>query len=202
MEETSSICYWIRENYHGSALVKIEEQLLRNPGNGHLLLLKAFCLSYTDKESVKDVEKSIQLMSGNTGADSGFYSAALLWMLNGSYDRSRPLVARIATPSTTTSSYLTLRGWLEILSGRDVKTALDMFEKAILIDQQNAAEMKGVLETMTASNPSFLPGYIELAKAAGMTRNWDEINELIQKIALVQFFLNEELDFTATRFAE
>lgn len=46
--------------------------------------------------------------------------------------------------------------------------------------------MKNVLNKLLFDNPSFLPGYIELAKAAAMVRNWEEINEISQKILLIQ----------------
>lgn len=54
--------------------------------------------------------------------------------------------------------------------------------------------MKNVLNKLLTYNPSFLPGYIELAKTSAMVRNWDEINEISQKILLIQvifhFLLN------------
>uniref|UniRef100_A0A915CUD6 Histone H2A/H2B/H3 domain-containing protein n=1 Tax=Ditylenchus dipsaci TaxID=166011 RepID=A0A915CUD6_9BILA len=234
--------YLIREKFHGSALIKVEELLQQSSDNGHLLLLKAFCLSFTansgkasdairllkrmdgkfsdyqiailyglrmaysnenklDRESLKETEKAIQQLAATSNPETATYSAAILLALEGNYDKARPLIAKIATPSTTNSSYLTLRGWLEVLSGRDMRAALEMFEKSILINKsaeaflgkakvfekrQNAAEMKTVLNSLISANPTFLPGYIELIKTSAMTRNWDEVNELVQKIALFQ----------------
>lgn len=46
--------------------------------------------------------------------------------------------------------------------------------------------MKTVLNKLISDYPSLLAGYIELAKASSMIRNWNEINELSQKILLIE----------------
>jgi hypothetical protein len=46
--------------------------------------------------------------------------------------------------------------------------------------------MQTALNALLNSNSSILPAYLELAKAAALTRQWETVGELCQRIALIQ----------------
>ena len=88
-----------------------------------------------------------------TAHESGTYLASLLLFFEGSSDKAKSLLGRIVTSSTTDSNvssssillvsnyfqYLALFGWLEVLVGRDIKSAIQNFDKAILVDKSPEA---------------------------------------------------------------
>lgn len=54
------------------------------------------------------------------------------------------------------------------------------------LSRQNVAEMRSALNMLINTNASAYFAYIELAKAAAMNREWNEVNELVQRITLIQ----------------
>uniref|UniRef100_A0A914HIV8 Tetratricopeptide repeat protein 21B n=1 Tax=Globodera rostochiensis TaxID=31243 RepID=A0A914HIV8_GLORO len=138
---------------------------------------------HTDKEAISEIERQIHS----------------LWTQNAQFERARPLVEKLSPHSN--SMFLSLRGWLDVLSGSGTQTAEDLFDRAIALDKsldaylgkaklletkQNAIEMQSVLSALLNVNSSFLPAYLEMAKGAAMTRGWEAATELCQRALLIQ----------------
>ncbi|KAI3422342.1 Tetratricopeptide repeat protein 21B [Globodera pallida] len=153
---------------------------------------------HTDKVAISEIERQIHSL-WTQSSDNGTYVAAYLLLLDAQFERARPLVEKLSPHSN--SMFLSLRGWLDVLSGSGTQTAEDLFDRAIALDKsldaylgkaklletkQNAIEMQTVLSALLNVNSSFLPAYLEMAKGAAMTRGWEAATELCQRALLIQ----------------
>nr|CAD2161485.1 unnamed protein product [Meloidogyne enterolobii] len=238
----AQIHYWIREDYFGTALRKMDEfgdREVGREGECHWKTLRAFCIvrlgrsseamrllnimlrdesmaeyklstlhalriahcseKKIDREALRELDRQIQTLWSQQIPERGAFTATTLLLLDRQFERARPLLDKLSSQSN--SSFLSLRGWLELLSGKVSQSTLENFDRAIALDKnveaflgkahlfkirQNIIDMESTLNSLLNANSSVLPAYVELAKASAMNRHWETMAEICQKAALIQ----------------
>uniref|UniRef100_A0A914N707 Tetratricopeptide repeat protein n=1 Tax=Meloidogyne incognita TaxID=6306 RepID=A0A914N707_MELIC len=238
----AQIHYWIREDYFGTALRKMDEfgdREVGREGECHWKILRAFCIvrlgrsseamrllnimlrdesmaeyklstlhalriahcseKKIDREALRELDRQIQTLWSQQIPERGAFTATTLLLLDRQFERARPLLDKLSSQSN--SSFLSLRGWLELLSGKVSQSTLENFDRAIALDKnveaflgkahlfkirQNIIDMESTLNSLLNANSSVLPAYVELAKASAMNRHWETMAEICQKAALIQ----------------
>uniref|UniRef100_A0A7E4W4V3 Tetratricopeptide repeat protein 21B n=1 Tax=Panagrellus redivivus TaxID=6233 RepID=A0A7E4W4V3_PANRE len=153
-----------------------------------------------DKDSVKNIDAEINQQLGNADLNA-VYVAATLWFYNGAVEKARSLLDKVAAVAKNHSKILTLRGWIEVISKKDIKLALQSFETSVTLDhfpdaylgqaqihkeRHSNAELFHVLSNLLNECNLFIPAYIENIKAAIIMRNWDKVTEIAQSASLIQ----------------
>uniref|UniRef100_A0AC35GPM9 Uncharacterized protein n=1 Tax=Panagrolaimus sp. PS1159 TaxID=55785 RepID=A0AC35GPM9_9BILA len=168
-EETliTTIYYYIRESFYGTALISCEEGCKRYRENHEYICLKAYCLSKLGKspeairlllsarkdspiplailvtlriayyhetninrEAIKELDTEINSLWSNADLNSSYVSAFML-LFEGNADRGRPLLDRHLSAGVKDPKVLSLKGWIDVVTSKDIKSAQRSFETAI-----------------------------------------------------------------------
>ncbi|VDM42674.1 unnamed protein product [Toxocara canis] len=177
---------------------------LRNDSNVGFASLIGLRAAHTmaknpDRDAIKDIDKEINSLWTNSSVEQAVNAARTI-MLFDDAEKARSLIENAILKSPDNPQLNTLKGWLELRSGRDAKLAQKLFEGAIaqgypdaylgkarLLEQRlNVNEIRQTLYDLTMKNSSFLPGHIEYCRALVMGRDWDKATEQVQRIFLIQ----------------
>ncbi|KAJ8306896.1 hypothetical protein KUTeg_014980 [Tegillarca granosa] len=128
---------------------------------------------------------------------SGLYYAGLFLFHTGKYDKAREYVDRMLNMAVTKEG-LILKGWVELMSGREAKKAIKFFEDAIanegsrdidaLFGKAKYLEMRhnysGALELVNqviVGYPTFIPALVEKMKLQLALQDWEQTIETAQR---------------------
>ncbi|KAK0395375.1 hypothetical protein QR680_001248 [Steinernema hermaphroditum] len=151
-----------------------------------------------DAVSLRDVEMEMNSIWNSANA-TNCYLAGLVLMFEGLIDRATPLVDRAIREVPNNGVLATIRGWLDVRAGKDIKEAMRLFDVGIRQDlpdallgkaklyesRHNVANMEFMVKALLEKYPNFIPGHIEAVKCALTTRNIEALNERLQNGNLV-----------------
>ncbi|GFN94695.1 tetratricopeptide repeat protein 21b-like [Plakobranchus ocellatus] len=146
-----------------------------------------------DREAVQELDGKLKEERKQAG-ELGLYFAGLFLFNSGKYDKAREYIDRMLKMAPQNADGLTLKGWIELLSGREAKRAIKFFEEALadgtrqvwaLLGKAAYFEMRhnysGALElvnqVVVAQSASFLPGLVEKMKLQLALQDWDHTIE-------------------------
>ncbi|KAK3772094.1 hypothetical protein RRG08_061179 [Elysia crispata] len=146
-----------------------------------------------DREAVQELDAKLKEERKQAG-ELGLYFAGLFLFNSGKYDKAREYIDRMLKMAPQNADGLTLKGWIELLSGREAKRAIKFFEEALadgskqvwaLLGKAAYFEMRhnysGALElvnqVVVGQSTSFLPGLVEKMKLQLALQDWDHTIE-------------------------
>uniref|UniRef100_A0A1I7XT36 Histone-lysine N-methyltransferase SETMAR n=1 Tax=Heterorhabditis bacteriophora TaxID=37862 RepID=A0A1I7XT36_HETBA len=216
LKTLSVIHYYLREGFYGTALRTCEG---KEGNEAQIQVLKGVCLLLIDKQSLREIESSLSTLLRDASDNNVFSAAEVLFFL-GEPAKAKPFMEKIVknspdTPLHMYSEYLfnvmciyhvilfqfcCLLAWIEFSLGRDQKSTLDLFEKAmslkyydafvgkmrILEGRHLAGDMKTVAKDALSLSFSHLPFHIESAKACLVAREWNNALLALQNSTIVE----------------
>ncbi|KAL5010855.1 hypothetical protein ScPMuIL_013160 [Solemya velum] len=149
-----------------------------------------------DREAVQELDAKLKEERKQSG-EMGLYYAGVFLFHTGKYDKAREYIDRMLKMAPTREG-LTIKGWIELLSGRDVKRAVKYFDDAmgldgakdvdILLGKAKYCELRrnytGALELINqvvVSQSGFLPALVEKMKIQLALQDWDQTVETAQR---------------------
>ncbi|CAG0921103.1 unnamed protein product [Notodromas monacha] len=159
------------------------------------------CLT-VDREAVAQLEAKLK-DDRRKASDKALYFAGVFLTHAGRHDKAREYIDRMLKLNPSSRDGLILKGWIELLGGRDNKSeqsALDFFE-AVPNVQRDVDAMMGIakffefchqfdkavefLNQVVAVYTSFLPPLIEKMKLALAVLDWDQARDMANRAQLL-----------------
>ncbi|CAH1774388.1 unnamed protein product [Owenia fusiformis] len=167
----------------------------------YMALMYAHKLSRTvDREAVSELDARLKDERKQAG-EKGLYFGALFLFHSGRHDKAREYVDRSLKQNPQSKEALTLRGWIDLLCGRDsyakkaakyfddamsqdgVKDMDALFGKAKFFEQRrNFTGALELLNTAVVNFQSFIPPLIEKMKVQLALQDWENVMETAQRI--------------------
>ncbi|XP_063424970.1 tetratricopeptide repeat protein 21B-like [Mytilus trossulus] len=166
-----------------------------------------------DREALQELDAKLKEERKQSG-EMGLYYAALFLFHNGKFDKAREYIDRMLKMQVTKEG-LTLKGWIEMMSGRDAKKAIKYFDDAIqsydgsrdidaLFGKAKYYEMRhnftGALDLVNqviVNYPAFLPALVEKMRLQLALQDWDQSIETAQRALDQDMHCIEALRFQA-----
>ncbi|KAK6970975.1 Tetratricopeptide repeat protein 21B [Biomphalaria glabrata] len=178
-----------------------ELEILKDKRDVNLCATMALMLAHKksqtmDREAVQELDAKLKEERKQAG-ELGLYFAGLFLFNSGKYDKAREYIDRMLKMAPQNPDGLTLKGWIELMSGREAKRSIKFFEEALVSGSKNVNalfgkakyfEMKhnysGALELINqvvVSQPSFLPAFLEKMRLQLALQDWDQTLETAQR---------------------
>ncbi|PVD35924.1 hypothetical protein C0Q70_02893 [Pomacea canaliculata] len=149
-----------------------------------------------DREAIQVLDAKLKEERKQAG-ELGLYFAGLFLFLNGKHDKAREYIDRMLKIAPSSVEGLTVKGWVELMSGREAKKAIRFFEDALkdgsrnidaLFGKAKFFELKhnysGALELVNqvvVNYQNFLPAFVEKMKLQLALQDWDNTLEAAQR---------------------
>ncbi|CAJ0597974.1 unnamed protein product [Cylicocyclus nassatus] len=151
-----------------------------------------------DRQSLLEIESEISSL--NDAPDLGQYVAAEALFFIKDYAKAKLLVDKITKSDPENAMFACLAGWIEIYSGRDQKSTMELFDKAIgghyldgyvgkmtvLSSRQLANDMKALAKEALAVSFGYIPFHIESARACLLAKEWNNMVQALQNSNIVE----------------
>ncbi|XP_059173967.1 tetratricopeptide repeat protein 21B-like [Physella acuta] len=163
-----------------------------------------------DRDAVQDLDAKLKEERKQAG-ELGLYFAGLFLFNTGKYDKAREYIDRMLKMSPKSTDGLTLKGWIELMSGRESKRAIKFFEEALVDGSKNVSALFGkakyfelkhnysgaleLINQVVVSQPSFLPAFVEKMKLQLALQDWDQTIEAAQRAENVDIHCIEAMEY-------
>ncbi|XP_052258735.1 tetratricopeptide repeat protein 21B-like isoform X2 [Dreissena polymorpha] len=167
-----------------------------------------------DREAVTELDAKLKEERKQSG-EMGLYYAGLFLFLTGKHDKAREYIDRMLKLNAENGDGLVLKGWIELMSGREVKKALKFFDDALakqggsknidgLFGKSRNFEAKhnysGALDAVNqviVHFPNFLPALIEKMRLQLCLQDWESTVETSQRALGVDLHCLEAMRYQA-----
>ncbi|BFZ22635.1 hypothetical protein BsWGS_25674 [Bradybaena similaris] len=145
-----------------------------------------------DREAVQQLDAKLKEERKQAG-ELGLYFAGLFLANTGKYDKAREYIDRMLKMAPQNADGLTLKGWIELYSGREAKKAIKFFEEALADRSRNISALLGkakffelrhnysgaleLVNQVIVSHANFLPAFVEKMKLQLALQDWDQTME-------------------------
>ncbi|XP_041371664.1 tetratricopeptide repeat protein 21B-like [Gigantopelta aegis] len=150
-----------------------------------------------DREAMQKLDAKLKEERKQAG-ELGLFFAGQFLFHTGKYDKAREYIDRMLKLNPTSKEGLMMKGWIEMMSGRDNKKSVKFFEEAIenqgardidvLLGKAKFWELRRnfsvsleVINQIVVGYPTFLPAYIEKMKLQLALQDWDQTLETAQR---------------------
>ncbi|KAH9507420.1 Tetratricopeptide repeat protein 21B [Bulinus truncatus] len=178
-----------------------ELDLLKDKRDVNLCATMALMLAHKksqimDREAVQELDAKLKEERKQAG-DLGLYFAGLFLYNSGKYDKAREYIDRMLKMAPQNQDGLTLKGWIELMSGREAKRSIKYFEEALVNGSKNVSSLFGkakyfelkhnysgaleLVNQVVVSQPNFLPAFIEKMRLQLALQDWDQTLETAQR---------------------
>ncbi|KAL3836422.1 hypothetical protein ACJMK2_021855 [Sinanodonta woodiana] len=179
-----------------------ELEVLKDKRDVNLCSLMGLMLAHKmsqniDREAVQNLDAQLKTERKQAG-ELGLYYAGVFLFHTGKYDKAREYIDRMLKINPESREGLTIKGWLEMMSGREAKKSFKYFEDAIskdgasdidaLFGKAKCFEMRhnysGSLELVNkviVTYPNFLPALVEKMKLQLALQDWEATLETSQR---------------------
>ncbi|RCN51245.1 tetratricopeptide repeat protein [Ancylostoma caninum] len=195
LKTIASVHFYLREGYYGTAL-KICSGV--EAGTPHIQLLKGIALNLSDRQSLLEIETAIASLRDAPAIAQ--YSAAEALFFMKEYAKAKPFLEKIVKENPDNALFACLSGWTEISLGRDQKSTVEMFERAlegrymdgyvgkmtVLAARQLANDMKALAKDALAVSFGHMPFHVESARACLLAKEWNNTLQALQNSNIVE----------------
>lgn len=149
-----------------------------------------------DREAVTMLDAKLKEERKQAG-ELGLYFAGLFLFLNGKHDKAREYIDRMLKMVPESVEGLTVKGWLEMMSGREAKKSIRYFDEALKTGSKNIDTLFGkakfyelrhnysgaleLINQVVVSFQGFLPAFVEKMKLQLALQDWDQTLESAQR---------------------
>nr|KAG5695130.1 hypothetical protein BaRGS_017229 [Batillaria attramentaria] len=149
-----------------------------------------------DREAITALDAKLKEERKQSG-ELGLYFAGLFLYLNGKYDKAREYIDRMLKMAPTSVEGLTVKGWLEMMSGREAKKSIRFFDEALRESPRNIDALFGkakffeqrhnysgaleLVNQVVVNYQGFLPAFVEKMKLQLALQDWDQTLESAQR---------------------
>lgn len=167
-----------------------------------------------DREAVTELDAKLKDERKQSG-EMGLYYAGLFLFFTGKHDKAREYIDRMLKMNGDSKEGLVLKGWIELMSGREVKKAVKFFDDALskeaggkdidaLFGKSKYFEAKhnysGALESVNqiiVQFNSFIPGLIEKMRMQLCLQDWEATLESSQRALALDLHCLEAMRYQA-----
>ncbi|WAR05764.1 TT21B-like protein [Mya arenaria] len=167
-----------------------------------------------DREAVTELDAKLKEERKQSG-EMGLYYAGLFLFLTGKHDKAREYIDRMLKLNGDNAEGLVLKGWIELMSGREAKKALKYFDDGLsksvggknidgLLGKSRHFEAKhnysGALDAVNqviVHYPNFLPALIEKMRLQLSLQDWESSIETAQRALGVDMHCLEAMRYMA-----
>ncbi|CAG5135745.1 unnamed protein product, partial [Candidula unifasciata] len=163
-----------------------------------------------DREAIQQLDAKLKEERKQAG-ELGLYFAGLFLANTGKYDKAREYIDRMLKLAPQNADGLTLKGWIELYSGREAKKAIKYFEESLVDRSRNISALfgkakyfelrhnySGALEMMNqviVSHVNFLPAFVEKMKLQLALQDWDQTMEAAHRALNIDMNCVEALKY-------
>ncbi|KAK7092869.1 tetratricopeptide repeat protein 21B-like [Littorina saxatilis] len=149
-----------------------------------------------DREALTLLDAKLKEERKQAG-ELGLYFAGLFLYLSAKYDKAREYIDRMLKMAPTSVEGLTVKGWLEMMSGREAKKAIRFFDEALKDGSRNIDALFGkakffeqrhnysgaldLINQVVVNFQGFLPAFVEKMKLQLALQDWDQTMEAAQR---------------------
>lgn len=149
-----------------------------------------------DREAITALDAKLKEERKLAG-ELGLYFAGLFLFLNAKYDKAREYIDRMLKMAPTSVEGLTVKGWLEMMSGRETKKSIRFFDEALKEGSRNIDALFGkskffeqrhnysgaldLVNQVVVNYQGFLPAFVEKMKLQLALQDWDQTAEAAQR---------------------
>ncbi|EPB73845.1 tetratricopeptide repeat protein [Ancylostoma ceylanicum] len=151
-----------------------------------------------DRQSLLEIESAISSIRDAPAIAQ--YSAAEALFFMKEYAKAKPFLEKIVKENPDNALFACLSGWTEISLGRDQKSTVEMFDRAIagryldgyvgkmavLAARQLANEMKALAKDALAASFGHMPFHVESARACLLAKEWNNTLQALQNSNIVE----------------
>ncbi|KIH45881.1 hypothetical protein ANCDUO_24071, partial [Ancylostoma duodenale] len=151
-----------------------------------------------DRQSLLEIETAISSLRDAPAITQ--YSAAEALFFMKEYAKAKPFLEKIVKETPDNALFACLSGWIEISLGRDQKSTVEMFERAIegryldgyvgkmtvLASRQLANDMKALAKDALAVSFGHMPFHVESARACLLAKEWNNTLQALQNSNIVE----------------
>ncbi|ESO93623.1 hypothetical protein LOTGIDRAFT_189817 [Lottia gigantea] len=169
-----------------------------------------------DREAVQELEGRLKDERKQAG-EVGLYFAGLFMFHAGKPDKAREYIDRTLKQNAEFKMALVLKGWIELMSGREAKKSIKYFEDAMSLDgskdidalfgkskfMENRRNYSGALEIVNqivVSFPNFTPALVEKMRLQLALQDWEQTIETAQRAIDQDFHCIEAIKYQALSY--
>uniref|UniRef100_A0A183F3E3 TPR_REGION domain-containing protein n=1 Tax=Heligmosomoides polygyrus TaxID=6339 RepID=A0A183F3E3_HELPZ len=151
-----------------------------------------------DRQSLLEIETAMSSL--RDAPVMGLFSAAEALFFQKDYTKAKPILEKLVKVVPQDPMISCLCGWTDLLLGRDQKSTLEMFDRAVeqryldgyvgkmavYMSRQLANDMKAVSKDALTVSFSHLPFHIEATRACLLAKEWNNALQAIQNSNIVE----------------
>ncbi|XP_012939708.1 tetratricopeptide repeat protein 21B isoform X2 [Aplysia californica] len=164
----------------------------------------------TDRDAIQELDMKLKEERKQAG-ELGLYFAGLFLFNSGKHDKAREYIDRMLKMAPQNADGLTLKGWIELLSGREAKKAIKFFEEALADGSRNVSALFGkakyfelrhnysgaleLINQVVVGQTNFLPAFVEKMKLQLALQDWDQTLEAAQRALDMDIHCLEAMEY-------